>query len=115
VELFGVSHYGVWMASRDEVPEIPMTELESDKCIISIIWSLSGIPSLLALIKGMKNNSQYFCQNVILDNQQSICSSSPRKTLKGILLHLDNARAHNSRLSSEKIESAKAQRVPHLP
>jgi hypothetical protein len=31
-----------------------------------------------------------------------------------ILLHLDNAPDRDSRLSSEKIESAKAQRVPHL-
>jgi hypothetical protein len=30
-----------------------------------------------------------------------------------ILLHLDNAPAHNSRLSSEEIESVKAQRVLH--
>jgi hypothetical protein len=31
-----------------------------------------------------------------------------------ILLRLDNASDRDSRLSSEKIESAKAQRVPHL-
>jgi hypothetical protein len=36
-------------------------------------------------------------------------------TLKTMLLHLDNAPARNSRLSSENIESAKAQRVPHPP
>jgi hypothetical protein len=44
-----------------------------------------------------------------------ICSSSRRKTLNNILLRPDNARDYNSRLSSEKIESAKAQRVPHPP
>jgi hypothetical protein len=32
--------------------------------------------------------------------------------LNGILLHFHNAEAHNSRLSSEKIESEKAQGVP---
>jgi hypothetical protein len=37
----------------------------------------------------------------------------PQKTLKGILVHLDNIPAHNSPLSSEKIGSAKAQRVPY--
>jgi histone-lysine N-methyltransferase SETMAR len=63
----------------------------------------------------MKCNSQYFCQDVIPDLQQNIRSSSCRTTLKGLLLHLDNALAHNLRLSSEKIESAKAQRVPHSP
>jgi hypothetical protein len=81
--------------------------------MISIIWFISGIQSLLALIKGVKSNSQYFCQHVIPDIQQNICSSSRRKTLNDSLLHLDNAKAHNSRFCSEKSESATAQRVPH--
>jgi hypothetical protein len=63
----------------------------------------------------MKYDSQSFCQYVIPDIQQAICSSSGRKTLKGILLHLDNAPRRNSQLSSEKIESAKAQRVRQPP
>jgi hypothetical protein len=61
----------------------------------------------------MKYNSQYFCQRIIPDTRQNICSSSCRKTLNRHLLHLDNATAHNSQFSSEKSESAKAQRVPH--
>jgi hypothetical protein len=51
---------------------------------------------------------------VIPEIQQSICSSSRRKTVNDILLHLDNAPARNSRLSLEKIESAKAKRAAHL-
>jgi hypothetical protein len=52
-------------------------------------------------------------QHVIPDIQENICTSSNRKTLKNVLLHLHNAPAHNSRLYSEMIESAKTQRVPH--
>jgi hypothetical protein len=54
--------------------------------IISIISSISGIHSLLALTNGMKYDSQYFFQHAIPDIQQIICSSSRRKTLKGILV-----------------------------
>jgi hypothetical protein len=35
------------------------------------------------------------------------------KTLKDVFSHLANASALNSRLSSEKIESIKSQKVPH--
>jgi hypothetical protein len=108
-------HFGIWAASRDEAPKTPMTKHDTENCMISIIWSISGIHSLLRLTKGMKYNSQYFCQHVIPHIQQNICSSSRRKSLKDILLHLDKATAHNLRPSSEKIESAKAQRVPHAP
>jgi histone-lysine N-methyltransferase SETMAR len=110
-------HYGVWAAFRDAVSETSMTTMSAEKDMISIIWSISGIRSLLALTKGMKSksNSQCFCQHVIPDIQQNICSSSRRKTSNHILLHLETASAHNSRLSSKKIESANAQRVPHTP
>jgi transposase len=63
----------------------------------------------------MKYNSQYFSQHVIPDIQQSVCSSSIRKPLKRMLLHLDNALARNSRRASEEIESPKAQRLLHPP
>jgi hypothetical protein len=108
-------HDGVWAASRDEIPEIPMAKIETEKCMISIIWSISGIHSLFALTKGMKYkyNFQSFCQHVFLDIQQNICSLSRRKALNDIILHLSNASAHNSRLSSEIIEFAKVQRLPH--
>jgi hypothetical protein len=102
---FGVSPlwYRVCAASRDEVPETSMRKIDSRKCMKSIIWSISGIHSLRALTEGMKYkyNSQYFCQHVIPDIhiQQNICSSGHRTTLNGILLYLDNAQAHNSRLS----------------
>jgi hypothetical protein len=62
-----------------------MTKIDTEKCIISIIWSISGIHSLHALTKGKKYNSECFCQHVIPDIQQNICSSSRRKTLKRIL------------------------------
>jgi hypothetical protein len=108
---------GVWALSRDEVSETLLTNIDSEKRKISVIWSISGIESPLALTKRMKYkyNSQYFCQYAIPDIKENISSSSRRTTLKLLLLHLENASAHNSRLSSEKIESATAQRVAHRP
>jgi hypothetical protein len=92
-------------------------KIETEKCMISIIRSISGIHSLLALARGRKYKMQF---SVLL----STCYPGypaihlliePQKTLKGILLHLDNATIDNSRLSSEMIECAKAQGVPHAP
>jgi hypothetical protein len=92
-----------------------MTKIGIEKCMISMIWSISGIHSLLALTERMKykSNSQYFCQHVISDIQRNIWSSGRRKTLKDLFLRLDIAPSHNSPPFSEKIESANAQRAPH--
>jgi hypothetical protein len=110
VVLFGIFPllYGVSAASGYEVPESPMTKLYTEKCMISIIWSISAIQSLLELTNRMKYNSQYFCHMVIPDIRQTISSSSRRKTLKIILLHLDNAQFHDSRLFQKRLN-------PHKP
>jgi hypothetical protein len=92
-----------------------MAKIGTEKCMTSIIRSISGIQSLVALDKGMKfkYNSQSFCQYVIPDIQQNMCPSIRRRTLKGIILRLGNATVQNSPLYSGKIESAKVPRVHH--
>jgi hypothetical protein len=50
--------------------------------------------------------SGYPAKHLLFEPQQNFEGDS-------ILLHLDNAPAHNSRLSSEMIKSVKAQRVPY--
>jgi hypothetical protein len=84
-------HSGLSDASRDEVPENLVATMDTKMCMILMISSVSGIHGRLTLTKGMKCNSQYFRQYVIPNIQQNFCSSSRRKILNGILLHLGNA------------------------
>jgi hypothetical protein len=93
-------HDDVWAASRDGVPETPMTKIDAGTCMVSIIWSISRIQSLLALTKGMKYkcNSQHFCQHVIPDIQLNICSSSRKTTL---LIRLHHLRIHTQGASKD--------------
>jgi hypothetical protein len=85
------SHYDVLAMSRDDVPETPMTTIDTKTCTLFVIWSISAIHSQFALTNGMKSNSQYTYEYVIADIRQNVCSSSRRKTLEDILLHLYNA------------------------
>jgi hypothetical protein len=48
---------------------------------------------------------------VVPDFQRNISDSGQRKTLKEILLHLGNSRAHNSRGSVEVVEKPLTQRM----
>jgi hypothetical protein len=53
----------IWAASRDEISENVKTKLIR-KSMISIIWNITGIKSLIALPKGMKYNRQSFVNNL---------------------------------------------------
>jgi transposase len=107
------SHDSIWTQSRDEVPERISQKIDTEKCLLSVLWSVSGIHSLTDVPKGSTYNSAFLCDIVIPELVQNICSSSRRKSLKGMYIHLDNARPHNSRRATECLSRTKAKRVPH--
>jgi hypothetical protein len=51
-----------------------MATTDTEKWMISIIWSISAIHSLMPLSEALKykDNSQYYCQPAIADSQNSI-------------------------------------------
>jgi hypothetical protein len=58
-------------------------------------------------------NTTFFCDVVIPDLLEIVCAGSRRRTLKGTVMHLDNARPHNSQKSNECLTEFRARRVPH--
>jgi hypothetical protein len=55
----------------------------------------------------------FFANVVTLDFQTNLCSGTQRKTLNCWTAHLDNAPAHNSKLSREALKSSGATRALH--
>jgi transposase len=49
----------------------------------------------------------------VADLFENICTHNRKKILKNIMVHLDDARPHNSRKSTEYLEQFGARRVPH--
>jgi hypothetical protein len=97
----------------DSLPTRASKKTESKKCHVSIIWSKSGIHSLLALAAGMPYNIEFFCGSVLPDTAKNLCDDKRRKTFRGINLHLDNAPAHNAKPSRQEIARTKANKVAH--
>jgi transposase len=102
-----------WVESRFDLPERTKAKFDTEKCLISILWSINGIHSLLDVPKGTTYNTAFFCEQVLPSLVGNITSHSRRKTLQNFLIHLDNARPHNSGLSRECLEATKAKRMPH--
>jgi hypothetical protein len=64
--------------------------------------------------KGIIDNSTYSYDCLVPDLVENIWAPSQRRTLKRIVVHLDNAHLHNSGQSCECPEGFRARRVPHL-
>jgi hypothetical protein len=69
--------------------------------------------SLIALPKGMKYDTQFFCQQLGADFKSNICSEARRRTLKGHLIHPDKACSESPRSSNQYPEATNARRVLH--
>jgi hypothetical protein len=73
--------------------------------------SVNGIHSLLNVSKSIAYNNAFFRDSVVPDRDESICAHNWRKILKWIMMHVDDARPHNSRKSIECLQQSRARRV----
>jgi hypothetical protein len=98
---------------REMSPEKASQKIDTEKCLISIFWSINGIHTLLDVPKGSMYNTAFFCDQVVPSLIHAITSHGRRKTLQGFMIHLDNASPHNSRRSQECLEAHRATRLQH--
>ena len=52
-------------------------------------------------------------EEILLSLEQKVLKFRPKNGLKGIKLHLDNAKAHNSKLTVQEISNYNIMRIPH--
>jgi hypothetical protein len=112
---FEYPHKWAWVTSRDEVPGRINQIIDTWKCVFRIIWFVNGIYSLIDVPKGTIYDSLFFCDSFVFDWIVNFCAQSWRKTLNGIVVHLDNARPHKLRQSFEYLERFRAGGFPHSP
>jgi hypothetical protein len=55
----------------------------------------------------MKCHTPFFVESAVPDLVEQVCQKSRRKTLRGIMVHLDNARPDNSRKSEAALTAKK--------
>jgi hypothetical protein len=85
--------------------------IQTKTCLVSIIWSTSGIHTLLALRAGMRDDGEFFCAFGLADIEKNLCDGKHRKMLRGAYIHLDYAPAHKANRSRQEIARTKATRV----
>jgi hypothetical protein len=60
----------------------------------------------------MKYDAIFFVKSVVPDLVECVCQKSRQKTLRGIMVHRDNARPHNSKKSESGLTARKTRRIP---
>jgi transposase len=60
----------------------------------------------------MKYKTTSFIESIVPDLVKHVCQESGQKSLRGIIIHLDNPRRHNSKKSEVDLTATKARRIP---
>jgi hypothetical protein len=106
-------HDSAEATSRDEFSERVSPKTDTEKCLISIFWSVNDIHTLIDFPKGSTDNTTFFCDQVVPSLVDGITSHGNRSTLQRFMIHFDNASLHNSRQSQECLEAQRVRRLQH--
>jgi hypothetical protein len=64
----------IWAVSRDELPQRIKQKTDTEKCLVSVLWSVNGIYSLLDVPKGTTYNTEFFTNAVMSDLIENVRS-----------------------------------------
>jgi hypothetical protein len=98
---------------RDELPQRIKQKIDTEKCLVSILWLVNGIHTLLNVQKWTAYNTVFFTDAVTPSLIENFRSGARRKRLKVWLIHMDNARPHNSGQAQRGIEVSRVERLLH--
>lgn len=102
-----------WLHVGEKRPLVPKVVINSKKSMFSIFLSLYGFVVVKMLPNGEKFNSDFMIHNVLPEIPAKIAVLHPKRSHKNILVHMDNAPSHNSKITSDEISKLKMKRIPH--
>lgn len=104
-----------WIEKGSERPTCPKLTISAQKTMITVFFGYRGIVLIKMLPKDKRFNSQYMVDDILPSLEEKVIRYRPKSGLKGIKLHIDNARSHNSKMTMQSISNYKIVRIPHPP
>ena len=101
----------VWLPEGEKV-EKPKRLISDEKIMIFTAFSTAGLILIEMLPRGQRFNSTYMCEIILPKLRQKIKEHPEIKSNIRPILHMDNAKPHNSQKTQEKIEELGFSRLP---
>jgi len=105
----------MWTQSGVSPPTCEKRTIGSKKAMISVIWSSSGMKSIVLLPQGEKFTQEFFKKVVLGNLSRYFEMYRPSRTGSGILLHLDNASAHRIPDTFGQMRLTRLEHPPYSP
>jgi histone-lysine N-methyltransferase SETMAR len=106
---------GMWAEDRADVPMNAKRTVSSKKTMVSVYFSRQGIISIEFLPRKQKYNSLFFTETILPSIEDKLAERRPELRARGAHLHIDNAKPHTARRSTEEIRRMGINQVPQPP
>lgn len=103
-----------WLPAGSDPPKKAKSCPSTKKLMLSIFWDSEGIIYQHWVARGQTIYSKYHC-NVLQSFRDHMRRKRPDKYKNGYVLHLDNARVHTSKETTEFMAKAGIKTYPHPP
>ena len=102
-----------WAASSSEAGTRVTRTIGAKKSMVSVFWTIKGFLVVEALPEGMTFDSAY-ASSLLHKLDQVVGESRPKRRLRGMFLHWDNARPHKSAFTTEAADRLKTDSTPAI-
>lgn len=101
--------------TKSSVSQRIKSEFSYKKVMVTIFFSYSGFHVIDFLPKGQNFNSQYMINYILKKLEISIKKIRPKMGLKGMMIHMDNAKPHKAKIVIDKINEFFLKPIDHPP
>jgi hypothetical protein len=105
------SHETIWLQHGDPRPVREKKVINSPKVMLTVFWSPNGFHLIEALPAGQTFTSDYFSQTILYTLHKNLSHMTARR----IVVHMDNARPHRSKVTSGYLTKFNFRPAPHPP
>ena len=100
----------MWLMHGAPRPKAEKKKIGAKKLMISVIWNVNGIASVVMVPRGETFTKRFFSDVVMEDFSKNVVIPKTRDKKRKIKLHCDNAKTH---LIDEKLRTLNVPRLPH--
>ena len=108
-------HAFQWAPNPDSVTPRLRQSINTKKRMVTIFFTGVGLITVKILDPGLKFNSTHFCGCILSSIVKNGRIGTRKKKVKGMFIHMDNCRIHNSKVTTDCIKKSGLIRAPHPP
>jgi hypothetical protein len=103
----------VWTLPRNKVVTKPRRDIQTAKCMFTVMWNPLGFHMINDFPTGASLNNEYFTTNILARLEEKTLTERITAHAKRLIVHMDNCRIRASGATEDYIKQSNKMRLQH--